>query len=106
MVKLKALYDEDLVRWSEQQAAALRRAKSMPPAAAGVSNLPLDWENLAEEIESLGKNAIRWGRFSEIGFRKNLADPSRRAGPHTGSTSQTTVSRYSPSSISRLVGTT
>ena len=59
MVKLKALYDEDLVRWSEQQAAALRRAKSMPPAAAGVSNLPLDWENLAEEIESLGKSDRR-----------------------------------------------
>ncbi len=32
--------------WTAEQAAALRCAKS--------SNLPLDWENLAEEIESLG----------------------------------------------------
>jgi hypothetical protein len=42
------LYDEDFVRWSEEQAAALRAA------AHSGANLPLDWENLAEEIESLG----------------------------------------------------
>jgi hypothetical protein len=42
------LYDEDFVRWSEEQAAALRAA------ARSGANLPLDWENLAEEIESLG----------------------------------------------------
>jgi len=51
MSKLSALYDEDFVRWTEEQAAALRRAKS--------SSLPLDWENLAEEIESLGKSDRR-----------------------------------------------
>jgi len=51
MVKPSALYDEDFVRWTEEQAAALRRAKG--------SNLPLDWENLAEEIESLGKSDRR-----------------------------------------------
>ena len=44
------LYDHDFVQWTEDQAAALRRAKT-----AG-ANLPLDWENLAEEIESLGKS--------------------------------------------------
>ena len=43
-------YDEDFVRWSEEQAAALREA-----AGSGV-NLPLDWENLAEEVESLGRS--------------------------------------------------
>jgi hypothetical protein len=42
------LYDRDFLRWTEQQAAALRRASG--------SNLPLDWDNLAEEIESLGKS--------------------------------------------------
>ena len=42
------LYDQDFVLWTVQQAAALRRAKT--------SNLPLDWENLAEEIESLGRS--------------------------------------------------
>jgi hypothetical protein len=46
--KLADLYEEDFVRWTEQQAAALRAA-----ARAG-TNLPLDWENLAEEIDSLG----------------------------------------------------
>jgi hypothetical protein len=51
MAKLSALYDEDFVLWTEEQAAALRRAKG--------SNLPLDWENLAEEIESLGKSDRR-----------------------------------------------
>jgi Domain of unknown function DUF29 len=45
------LYDRDFVLWTEEQAAALRRAKA--------SNLPLDWENLAEEIESLGKSDRR-----------------------------------------------
>ena len=48
MTELSELYDRDFVLWSEEQAAALRRAKA--------SNLPLDWENLAEEIESLGKS--------------------------------------------------
>lgn len=45
------LYDRDFLLWTEDQAAALRRAKG--------ANLPLDWENLAEEIESLGKSDRR-----------------------------------------------
>ncbi|MGH7046049.1 MAG: DUF29 domain-containing protein [Stellaceae bacterium] len=51
MTKPSDLYDQDFVRWTEEQAAALRRAKS--------SNLPLDWDNLAEEIESLGRSDRR-----------------------------------------------
>jgi hypothetical protein len=47
------LYDEDLLLWSEQQARALRSA-----AHSGV-NLPIDWENVAEEIASLGKSLAR-----------------------------------------------
>jgi Domain of unknown function DUF29 len=42
------LYDPDFVLWTEEQSALLRSAKS--------SNLPLDWDNLAEEIESLGRS--------------------------------------------------
>jgi hypothetical protein len=42
-------YEEDLFLWSQQQAKALRDA-----ARRGV-NLPVDWENIAEEIESLGR---------------------------------------------------
>ena len=44
------LYETDFVRWSEEQASALRSA------ALSGTNLPLDWENLAEEIDSLGKS--------------------------------------------------
>jgi hypothetical protein len=44
------LYEKDFVRWTEQQAAALREA------AGSATNLPLDWENLAEEIDSLGRS--------------------------------------------------
>jgi hypothetical protein len=51
MAKVDALYDRDFVLWTEQQAATPRRAKG--------SNMPLDWENLAEEIESLGKSDRR-----------------------------------------------
>jgi Domain of unknown function DUF29 len=47
------LYEEDFVRWTEQQAAALR------DAAGRSTKLPLDWENLAEEIDSLGRSYRR-----------------------------------------------
>ena len=45
-----SLYDQDLVLWSEEQARELRAA-----ANAGW-NAPIDWENVAEEIESLGRS--------------------------------------------------
>ena len=48
MSDAKTLYDEDFLAWSIQQAEVLRGA-----ARTG-SNQHLDWENLAEEIESLG----------------------------------------------------
>jgi hypothetical protein len=41
-------YDTDILLWSEQQAAALRRRSANS----------LDWENLAEEIESLGRSQL------------------------------------------------
>jgi hypothetical protein len=44
------LYEEDFVRWTEQQSRSLREAGQLG------TNLPLDWENLAEEIESLGRS--------------------------------------------------
>ena len=53
MTDTRGLYDVDFVAWTEQQAAALRAA------AHGGTNQPLDWENLAEEIESLGKSDRR-----------------------------------------------
>lgn len=44
------LYDQDFVQWTQQQSRELREA-----ARAG-ANLPIDWENVAEEIEDLGKS--------------------------------------------------
>lgn len=47
------LYEQDFVAWTEEQAARIR-------AAAGThSNLPIDWERVAEEIEDLGKSTAR-----------------------------------------------
>jgi hypothetical protein len=48
MSDTKTLYDTDFLAWSKEQAEALRSV------AHGGSNQKLDWENLAEEIESLG----------------------------------------------------
>jgi hypothetical protein len=53
MADIDALYRQDFLRWTEDQADALRRA------GASGANLPLDWDNLAEEIESLGKSDRR-----------------------------------------------
>jgi Domain of unknown function DUF29 len=46
-------YDRDFVSWTRQQADLLRRA------AAHRSTIALDYANLAEEIESLGKRDRR-----------------------------------------------
>src|ERR1700744_4965196 len=46
-------YDGDLALWAEDQARALRQA------AQSRINLPIDWENVAEEIESFGKSQGR-----------------------------------------------
>ena len=51
MTKVSELYDRDFFLWTQEQAAALRAVRN--------SNLPLDWDNLAEEIESLGKSDRR-----------------------------------------------
>lgn len=48
-----SLYEQDFVAWSKQQAEALREA-----ARAG-ANLPIDWGNLAEEVETLGASERR-----------------------------------------------
>lgn len=53
MADLDELYARDFLQWTEEQGKALRHAK------AGGTNLPLDWDNLAEEIESLGKSDRR-----------------------------------------------
>ncbi len=51
---MSTLYDDDILLWSEQQAAAIRR---LGRNARGFSN-ELDIENVAEEIESVGRSEL------------------------------------------------
>lgn len=77
-----ALYDEDIVAWAEQQAASLRVLAQRRP---DLSNL-LDWDNLAEEMDSLGRTEVRL--FTSplkqflIHLAKALSAPESRALPH------------------------
>ncbi|MCJ2121295.1 DUF29 domain-containing protein [Methylobacterium sp. J-077] len=49
-----SLYDDDIVTWAEEQAAALRALG----ARSDLSNA-VDWANIAEEIESVGRSHLR-----------------------------------------------
>jgi hypothetical protein len=46
------LYDTDFYEWTQEQGRRLREAGSER------INLPIDWENVAEEIESLGRSDL------------------------------------------------
>ena len=48
-----SLYDDDIVTWAEQQAAGLRQLAHRPELTT-----ILDWENVAEEIESVGRSQV------------------------------------------------
>ena len=48
------LYDHDILVWSEQQAGLLRRLE-----AGERLNGALDWPNLIEEIESVGRSELK-----------------------------------------------
>ena len=47
------LYDTDILTWSERQAALLRRIA----AGEGVND-QVDWENVVEEVESVGRSEV------------------------------------------------
>jgi hypothetical protein len=47
------LYDDDVLEWSEHQAALLRRV-----AAGERLNDQVDWANVVEEIESVGREQL------------------------------------------------
>jgi hypothetical protein len=80
MTDARGLYDVDFVAWAEQQAEALRAT------AHGGTNQPLDWENPAEEIESLGKSDRRELRSQIYGIIEHLAKLQfyRATDPHGG----------------------
>ena len=76
------LYDTDILRWSEQQGELLRRR------AAGelVNDVELDWPNLAEEVESVGRSQLfavqSLLRQALINMLKADAWPSSSGVPH------------------------
>ena len=47
-----AIYDDDILEWSKQQAAALRHVARTRPEVSNV----IDWDNVAEEIEGVGRS--------------------------------------------------
>ena len=47
------LYEDDILLWSEQQAALLRRL-----AAGERVNEQIDWENVIDEVESVGSEQL------------------------------------------------
>jgi hypothetical protein len=78
------LYDRDFYSWTLEQAKALRLA------AGARINTPasLDWENLAEEIESLGKSQASELRSRYFQLLAHLLkwqfQPDRRSGSWRG----------------------
>jgi hypothetical protein len=46
------LYEDDILAWSERQGALLRRIA----CGEQVNDLDLDWDHVAEEIESVGRS--------------------------------------------------
>jgi Domain of unknown function DUF29 len=57
LCRMSDLYDDDVLLWSERQAALLRRM-----AAGERVNDQVDWENVAEEIEDVGRSSLRASR--------------------------------------------
>jgi hypothetical protein len=49
------LYDDDILLWSEHEAALLRRLAS----GEHVNDRDLDWPNISEEIEAVGRSELR-----------------------------------------------
>jgi hypothetical protein len=78
----RSLYDEDIYAWAQQQAEALRRL------AETRRDLPneLDLENLAEEIEDVGKSELHQVESmltqTLVHLIKAHADPASRARGH------------------------
>ena len=72
------LYEEDFVRWTEEQSSALR------DAARNGTNLPLDWENLAEEVESSGRSQRHELRAALWSFSSTCSSSSVRRRPTQG----------------------
>jgi hypothetical protein len=78
---MSALYDADILEWSERQAGLLRRVASGEPV-----NEPVDWANVIEEVESVGRSQLKACesllRQALIQFLKLRAWPTSKAASH------------------------
>jgi hypothetical protein len=75
------LYDTDILEWSEHQAALLHRLST-----GEAVNAEIDWLNLIEEVEDVGRNALRACRAqllqALLHVLKAKAWPLSRDAPH------------------------
>ena len=99
------LYDDDVLLWSERQAALLRRM-----AAGERVNDQVDWENVAEEIEDVGRSSLRACRSQLLQALlhdlKAKAWPQSRDAPHWRSEARVArinaADAYAPSMRQRI----
>jgi hypothetical protein len=91
--EMDTLYDTDILEWSERQALLLRKE-----AAAGRSN-EIDWENVIEEVEDVGRSSLRACRSqlfqALLHMLKAEAWPLAREVPHWQSEAR--VARFNAS---------
>jgi hypothetical protein len=99
------LYEADVLRWSEQQGDLLRRL-----ARGERVNARIDWENVAEEIESVGRDQLHAVhsllRQALLHMLKAEAWPLHRDAPTWRSDAigfrQQAADRYAPSMRQKL----
>ncbi len=100
------LYDDDILLWSEHQAGLLRRRAAGEP----VNEAELDWPNIAEEIESVGREQLRAVESSMVQALlhdlKAQAWPLSREVPHWRAEARRfrgdAASRFAPSMRQRI----
>jgi hypothetical protein len=99
------LYDDDILLWSEQQAAVIRRL-----GRAGRAPNELDVENVAEEIESVGRSELdaveSHIELVLMHLIKLVFEPDAEAAPHWSAEiagfSARLQRRYAPSMRQRI----
>ena len=102
---MSELYDTDVLLWSEQQAALLRRL-----AAGERVNQQIDWENVVEEIESVGSEQLHAVESLLMQALAHMAKaeawPSSRDVPHWRAEARRfrieAAARFAPSMRQRL----
>jgi hypothetical protein len=101
-----SLYDDDILEWSEQQAAALRHLARTQPR---ISN-EVDWDNIAEEIECVGRSELAavqsFARLILLHLIKAVSEPEISSIAHWRKEvlafHQDLLDRLTPSMVARI----